>query len=279
MSSVLWRSLWGASGGGVSAVVGIPTRGSPVKQPATKSYFSPIKEDAQAPSPGKSPHRRDPSPVKSMYNKYNRDPSPTKPLYQREASPTKPLYQRDPSPTKPLYQRDPSPTKPLYHRDPSPVKPAIASRVATLQQDSTRRRESFEPSAQPVSARLAGWQDRVNQVESDKLEPQNNAASRIHIQPKTISPQKATCEEPTAKSVHSRMASWEHKTQEEEREKTAKPAGFVASSVKHTPKSTRAPSPANTPASVVSPIKSPGKVGYAHDWLIINTSITEDNFE
>ena len=50
----------------------------------------------------------------------------------------------------------------------SPIKPGIANRLAALQQDAGQRRESFEPSAQPVAARLADWQARVRQVEEGK---------------------------------------------------------------------------------------------------------------
>ncbi|KAK2161651.1 hypothetical protein LSH36_112g03054, partial [Paralvinella palmiformis] len=89
-------------------------------------------------------------------------------------------------------------------RNASPVKPGIASRLAALQQDANKRRDSFEPSAQPVAARLAGWQERVRRVENEK---KTNIRTGIPQQTKSVMQCKATiADDSVPNSVQSTMA-------------------------------------------------------------------------
>ena len=136
-------------------------------------------------------------------------------------------------------------------RNASPVKPGIASRLAALQQDANKRRDSFEPSAQPVAARLAGWQERVRRVENEK---KTNIRTGIPQQTKSVMQCKATiADDSVPNSVQSTMADWEQKIQKE-----------VGEGVVTKTKPIKAPfSPAKNPAKPpmsASPIKSPTKV-------------------
>ena len=128
----------------------------------------------------------------------------------------------------------------LPARNASPVKPGIANRLAALQQDASKRRESFEPSAQPVAARLASWQERVRKVEQEKL---NSQKVNSHPQYKLVTQSKCT---------QSMAANWEEKIQKEAEDNatTKTPLCGTATPVKSPGKSLPRGSPIKSPTKV-----------------------------
>ncbi len=148
---------------------------------------------------------------------------------------------REPSPVKSVMPTAPvsSPAKAKTSAR-EPTAQPVSARLASWKQKEGPKEEAPDPASQPVSARLAGWQTRVDTVEKEKsgggyntLKKRGKAAggqaANAPMPRRDHSPQKTV--EPTEQSMQSRKNLWQQRVEQTETS-TPRPQGFVGSAVK-----------------------------------------------